>query len=129
MIQLPEIARELADGNNFATVSTVQPDGGPQSSVVWIKRDGEDVMFSTIRGRRKTENLVADPRISLLITDVASAYRYAEIRGHAEIIDDPTASLIHELAQKYTGAPFDLPPGQQRVIIRVHAEHVVCVED
>jgi PPOX class probable F420-dependent enzyme len=125
-MKLPELARELADGVNFATVTTVQPDGGPQATIVWVKRDGDDLLFSTIRGRRKTANLEADPRISVLIADAASSYRYAEIRGQAEITEDPTASLIDELAHKYTGQAFDAPPGQARVIVRVRATHVVA---
>jgi PPOX class probable F420-dependent enzyme len=129
MMKLPELARELADGVNFATVSTVQPDGGPQATIVWVKRDGEDLLFSTIRGRRKTANLEADPRISVLITDAASPYRYAEIRGCAEITDDPAAALINELARKYTGQAFDAPPGQTRVIVRVRAAHVIAYAD
>jgi PPOX class probable F420-dependent enzyme len=128
MTQLPDLARELVDGPNFATVATVQPKGGPQSSVVWIKRDGDDVLFSTIRGRQKTANMAADPRVSVLVTDLASPYRYVEIRGRAEITDDPAAELIHELARKYTGKPFDVPPGQQRVIVRVRPAHVVAYE-
>jgi PPOX class probable F420-dependent enzyme len=128
MMELPGLVRELADGRNFATVATVQPDGSPQASVVWIKRDGDDVLFSTIRGRQKTSNLARDPRVSVVVTDTASPYRYAEIRGRAEITDDPTAALIHELAHKYTGRPFDLPPGQERVIVRVRPGHVVAYE-
>ncbi len=128
MTQLPALARELVDGRNFGTVATVQPDGSPQASVVWVKRDGDDVLFSTIRGRRKTANLEADPRISVVVTDAQSPYRYAEIRGRAEIIDDPSAALIDELAHKYTGEPFDLPPGQRRVIVRVRPAHVVAYE-
>jgi PPOX class probable F420-dependent enzyme len=128
MTELPALARELVDGRNFGTVATVQPDGSPQASVVWLKRDGDDVLFSTIRGRRKTANLEADPRISVVVTDTESPYRYAEIRGRAEITDDPSAALIHELAHKYTGEPFDLPPGQRRVIVRVRPAHVVAYE-
>jgi len=126
MTQLPELARELADGINFATVATVQPDGEPQSSVVWIKRDGGDVLFSTIRGRRKTANMEADPRVSLLLIDGANPYRYAEIRGQVEITDDPHAALIDELSVKYTGQPFQEPPGRRRVIVRVRPTHVVA---
>jgi PPOX class probable F420-dependent enzyme len=126
MVKLPELVRELADGPNFAIVSTLQPDGSPQATVVWVRRDGDDLLFSTIRGRRKTANLEANPRISVLITDAASPYRYAEVRGHAEIADDPTAGLIDELAHKYTGAAFNAPPGQRRVIVRVRADHVVA---
>ena len=54
MTPLPERAHELIDGKNFATVATILPDGGPQASVVWVKRDGDDVLYSTVRGRRKT---------------------------------------------------------------------------
>jgi len=49
-----EATRELLDGKNFATVATLNPDGGPQTSVVWILREGDTVVFSTTRARRKT---------------------------------------------------------------------------
>jgi PPOX class probable F420-dependent enzyme len=129
MPELPQLARDLLDGKNFASVATLQSDGSPQSSLVWVKRDGDDVLFSTIRGRRKTTNMLADPRVSVLVTDVTDPNRYAEIRGRAEITDDPPAALIHELSYKYDGHTFDLPPGQQRVIVRVRPAHVVVVAD
>jgi PPOX class probable F420-dependent enzyme len=129
MTNLPQLARDLLDGTNFASVATVLPDGSPQSSIVWIRRDGDDVLFSTIRGRRKTANLAADPRVSVLVTDAADCYRYAEIRGRAEITDDPAAALIEELAIKYTGESFGERPGEQRVIVRVRPEHVVAYAD
>ena len=128
MTELPQLARDLLDGQNFASVATVQPDGGPQSSIVWVKRDGDDVLFSTIRGRRKTANLEANPRVSVLVIDAADPYRYTEIRGDAQITDDPAAALIDELACKYTGEPFNTPPGQQRVIVRIRPVHVVAYE-
>ncbi len=129
MTELPQLARDLLDGKNFASVATVLPDGSPQSSIVWVKRDGDDVLFSTIRGRRKTVNLQADPRISVLVTDATDSYRYAEIRGNAELTDDPPAALIEELAIKYTGESFGERPGEQRVIVRVRPEHVVSYDD
>ena len=81
MTSLPERARELIDGKNFATVVTIQPDGGPQASVVWVKRDGDDVLYSTVKHRRKYRNMVADPRTSLVIYEAADPYEYLEIRG------------------------------------------------
>jgi PPOX class probable F420-dependent enzyme len=128
MTALPELARALADGANFATVSTIEPDGGPQGSVVWVKRDGEDILFSTIKGRRKYANLIADGRVSVLIADADDPYRYAEIRGTATITDDPQAKLIEELSQKYTGQSFGTRPGEERVIVRVSPAHVVIYE-
>ncbi len=128
MAALPELARELADGANFAMVATIEPDGSPQVSVVWVKRDGDDILFSTIKGRRKYANLGADDRLSVLITDAASPYRYAEIRGTAAITDDPKAELIEELAVKYTGNSFGTRAGEERVIVRVRPAHVVAYE-
>jgi PPOX class probable F420-dependent enzyme len=125
MTSLPERAQELIDGPNFATVTTIQPDGAPQASVVWIKRDGDDVLYSTVKHRRKYRNLVADPRTSLVIYEAANPYEYLEIRGTATITDDPDGSLIEELAQKYTGESFQDAPGNQRVIVRVSPSHVV----
>ena len=125
MTSLPERARELIDGLNFATVTTIQPDGAPQASVVWIKRDGDDVLFSTVKHRRKYKNLVADPRTSLVIYEAANPYEYLEIRGTATLTADPDGALIEELAQKYTGESFQDAPGNKRVIVRVRPEHVV----
>jgi PPOX class probable F420-dependent enzyme len=125
MTSLPERAHELIDGQNFATVTTIQPDGGPQASVVWIKRDGEDVLYSTVKHRRKYKNLIADPRTSLVIYEAANPYEYLEIRGMATITDDPDGALIEEVSQKYTGASVQDAPGNQRVILRVSPSHVV----
>lgn len=129
MSMLPDLARALIDGQNFATVATIQPDGSPQCSIVWIKRDGDDLLFSTIKGRRKTANMTADGRVSILVTDASTGYRYAEIRGTAEMTDDPDARLIDELARKYTGSPWSKRPGEQRVIVRVRPSRVVAYDD
>ena len=128
MPPLPQRAREMFEGPNFATVATLQPDGQPQTSVVWVRVDGDDVLFSTIKGRRKYQNMVRDPRLSVLVFDAADPYSYTEIRGTAEITDDPDAELIEELSQKYTGRPFGNRPGEQRVIVRVRPDHVVSYD-
>jgi PPOX class probable F420-dependent enzyme len=125
MTSLPERARELIDGKNFATVATIQPDGAPQASVVWVKREDNYVLYSTVRHRRKYRNLVADPRTSLVIYEAADPYEYLEIRGTSVITDDPEGALIEELSRKYTGEAFQDAPGNQRVIVRVIPTHVV----
>jgi PPOX class probable F420-dependent enzyme len=128
MPPLPQRAREMFDGRNFATVATLQPDGQPQTSVVWVRADGDDVLFSTVKGRRKYANMLRDPRLSVLVFDAADPYSYIEIRGTAEITDDPAAELIEELSRKYTGKPFGDRPGEQRVIVRVRPDHVVTYD-
>jgi PPOX class probable F420-dependent enzyme len=123
--ELPAGARELFDGPHHVVVATIDPDGRPQSSVVWARTDGNDVLFSTIKGRRKHANLTRDPRLSVLVFDPADPYTYAEVRGTATLTDDPAAELIEELAVKYTGKSFGERPGEQRVIVRVRPDHVV----
>src|SRR5689334_6541802 len=71
-VVLDETTRKLLDGKNFATVATVNPDGGPQASVVWILRDGDTVLFSAVASRRKVLNLTRDPRVSLTVFDIAN---------------------------------------------------------
>jgi PPOX class probable F420-dependent enzyme len=125
-VALNETARRLADANTFAMVATLNRDGGPQTSVVWVKRDGDDVLFSTTRQRRKGRNLMRDPRISLTLVDPDDPYTHVEIRGRAELTDDPDNALGNELAHKYLGV--DAPPDPEwarRVVVRVVAERVV----
>ena len=128
-VTLPAEARALFDGPNFVTMATIDPDGQPQLSVVWAKLDGDDLLVSTIKGRRKYANLTRDARASALVYAAADPYRYAEIRGSVTITDDPPADLINELALKYTGQRFGDRPGEQRVIVRLAPDRVVLYLD
>lgn len=122
--QLPDTARALLDRPEFATVATIEPDGRPHLSVVWVGRDGDDVLFSTVRGRRKTRNLERDPRTTLLVYPKDDPYTYLEIRGTATLVDDPTRSLIDEMSHKYEGKGWAGAP-DERVVVRVSADKVV----
>ncbi|MEU2285063.1 PPOX class F420-dependent oxidoreductase [Streptomyces sp. NPDC013178] len=118
--------RALLDGRNFASVATLGPDGAPQNSVVWIKREGDTVLFSSIDRRQKVRNLRRDPRISLTVFDLANPYTSVEIRGTAEILPDEDKRLPHELAHKYLGIdPPEEKEDEVRVIIRVVPRKVV----
>jgi PPOX class probable F420-dependent enzyme len=120
-----EATRDLLDGRNFATVATVNPDGGPQTSVVWILREGDTVAFSTTAGRRKARNLARDPRISVSVFDTANPYHSVEIRGTAELAEDTGRSLPKALSRKYLGE--DPPPEPDevvRLIVRVTPDKV-----
>lgn len=113
-------ARELLDGRNFATVATLNPDGSPQTSVVWIERDGDTVLFSSTAARRKARNLARDPRVSLSVFDIANPYHSIDIHGTAELIEDEEKSLARRLSHKYLGAdPPPEPADVRRLIIRI----------
>jgi PPOX class probable F420-dependent enzyme len=98
MASLSAHARSLIDGRNFATVATIQPDGRPQQTVVWVIRDGDDVVFSVVAGRQKYLNLLRDPRIRVLITAADNPYRYVEIRGTATMTPSEGSELVDTLS-------------------------------
>lgn len=127
---LSDELKQLLDGTVFVAIATVQPDGSPQVSPVWVKRDGEDILVSTAIGRRKEENLRRDPRVTVLFQPFDDPYRYAEIRGAATLSTEGGQELIDELSVKYTGklyADFN-PKGAaegERVVIRITPRKVV----
>jgi PPOX class probable F420-dependent enzyme len=123
---LPDYVRRLIDANTFVVLSTINSDGSPQSSVIWAKRDGDDIVFSTIRGRRKTRNMERDPRVSICAYDPADPYGYFEVRGVVSLTEEGGPELIEELSQRYDGKPFrESRPGNIRVVCRVTPTRVV----
>jgi len=100
-VSFDDSVRTLLDGKNLASVATLGPDGAPRNSVVWIKREGDTVLFSSTVGRQKVRNLHRDPRSSLSVFDLANPYTSVEIRGTAEILPDDAKRLPYELSHKY----------------------------
>ncbi|MER5492296.1 PPOX class F420-dependent oxidoreductase [Streptomyces sp. NPDC002454] len=128
--QLSDDLKSLLDTPVFVSVATVQPDGSPQVSPVWVKRDGDDLLVSTTVGRRKEKNLRRDPRITVLLQPFDAPYTYAEIRGSAQLTTEGGPELIDELSLKYTGksyAEFNPAAGEdaQRVVVRITPRKVV----
>jgi PPOX class probable F420-dependent enzyme len=122
-IALSAPATSVLDDPHLAILATVDPDGRPQSSVVFVKRDGDSVLISTVVGRRKTRNMVRDPRVSLLVANAHG--RYVAIRGTVEITEDPTKQLLHDMYDRFmNGATPPPEPGAERVIVRVLPERV-----
>ncbi|MER8100730.1 PPOX class F420-dependent oxidoreductase [Kitasatospora sp. NPDC094016] len=125
-VELSGPAKELLDRKSFAVVSTIQPDGSPQSSVVWVTRDGDDILFSTVQGRRKHLNLVRDPRISLVVNPPENPYEYVEVRGSATMTTEGGRELIDELSRKYRGEEYGFDgPDDVRVVVRLSPRKVV----
>jgi PPOX class probable F420-dependent enzyme len=119
-MELDEATRTLLDGRNFATVATLDRDGGPHTSVVWVTTDGDAVLFTVTADKQKARNLARDPRISLTVFDAANPYRSVDIRGTVELIEDPEKSLPRRLSQKYLGQdPPPEPADVRRLIVRV----------
>jgi PPOX class probable F420-dependent enzyme len=112
---------------NFAVVATLGEDGSPQSTVVWIDTDGENVVFNTKRGRAKVDHLEQDRRVSVTIIDAENPYSYLEVQGVASLEDEGAAEHINFLSRKYTGEDFSNL--EDRVIVRVRPGRVLVYND
>ncbi|MEU9442385.1 PPOX class F420-dependent oxidoreductase [Streptomyces sp. NPDC048304] len=127
---LSDQLKSVLDGKVFIVVGTLQPDGSPQLSPVWVKRDGDDLLFSTTVDRRKYLNLDRDPRVTVAVLNPEQPYEYAEIRGIAEMTTDGGPQLIDELSVKYTGKKYaefnpEAAKDAQRVVVRIKPRKVV----
>jgi PPOX class probable F420-dependent enzyme len=130
MAQIPDIARGWIDNNAFATVATILPNGYPQQTVVWIERDGDDLLFSTVKGRRKHLNMERDPKVSVLVYPKDNPYSYVEVRGTVEVTEEGGREFIDRLCHRYTGADrYTMDDGTDnvRVVVRIRPDKVVLL--
>jgi len=122
-ISLSEATLRLLDGRNYAVLATVNPDGSPQTSAMWIGRDGSDVLFSTVAGRVKHRNMLRDPRVSVSILESSDPENYVELRGRVSMTPDVGRRLDTQLSWKYDGKdPGEDRPGAVRVVVRLVVE-------
>jgi PPOX class probable F420-dependent enzyme len=124
---LTDDQKAILDKKAFAFVTTLMPDGSPQTTPVWVDHDGQHVTFNTARGRLKARNLERDPRLSVALVDPDNPYGgVLTVRGRGELVDAGADEHIDRLAKKYLGQdryPWR-QPGDRRVTVRVHAHKV-----
>jgi PPOX class probable F420-dependent enzyme len=111
----------------FAHVATLNSDGSPQVTPVWIDFDGTNVLVNTAKGRVKARNFAREPRVALAITDPDNAYRYLGIQGRViEMTEAGGDAHIDKMAKKYLGKdtyPYRAP-GEVRLIVKIAPEKV-----
>lgn len=124
---LDPVVTELATGRNFAALTTLMPDGQPQTQVMWVDADGEHILINTEVDRQKQRNVTRDPRVTVAVIDSANPYHYAEIRGRVvEQVRGPEARAhIDACSMRYNGVPY---PAEnivtERVILRIAPDRV-----
>ena len=124
---LHDKVRALAEGPNFAALTTLMPDGQPQTHVMWVGCDDDHIIINTEVHRRKFKNVEADPRVTVAIWDAENAYDFAEVRGRVvETITGPEArASIDALSRKYTGGDYAPEIQSERVILRIAPDRQV----
>jgi PPOX class probable F420-dependent enzyme len=103
---IPDSHRDLVECPPVAALTTLMPDGSPQTSAVWCDFDGICVRVNTMRGFRKERNMRRDPKVTLLCYDPRRPLRYLEVRGKVIAMEEEGAlEHLDALASKYAGHP------------------------
>ena len=123
---LSDTAIERARAKTFAVLSTLLPGGQPQNHVMWVDTDGTNLLMNTEVHRRKYRNVVADPRVTILLPDNENPYIFSEVRGRvtSEIRGPRAHEHIEELAMKYMGTAYPAPILSERVILVISPDRV-----
>ena len=112
---------------SFANLATLNVDGSPQVTPVWVDFDGTNVLINTAKGRVKARNLERQPRVAMSISDPENPYRYLGIQGRVvEMTETGSDAHIDKMAKKYMGKdtyPYRTPQ-ERRVIVKIAPEKV-----
>ena len=106
--EIPPAFLDLVNAPPVAALTTLMPNGQPQTTVVWCDYDGTFVRVNTMRGFRKEKNMRLNPRVTLLCYDPRQPLRYLEVRGTVvEMTEDGALAHLDALGLRYTGlAPY-----------------------
>lgn len=128
MSTIPPDARALLESDALAHLVTLNRDGSPQVSIVWVGLDGDELVTAHLRPQQKLRNVERDPRVVLSLegtrTNAVGLREYLVVHGRARIVEGGAPELLQELAYTYLGPgvrfpPMDDPPPGYRLRIAV----------
>lgn len=124
---LDPAVRDLAQGPNFAALTTLFDDGRPQTQIMWVDADDDHLLINTEVHRQKFTNVEGDPRVSVAIWDHTSAYRYVEVRGRVvgTVRGDEAREHIDHCSRVYTGHDYAPEITSERVVLRIAPDRVI----
>jgi len=125
-IPLPQSVKKLLQDKAYGHVVTYNDKGTGQLTMVWMDVDGDDVLFNTSEGRRKSQNLRRDPRIIVSVQDRNDPQAHAVFYGKARVIEAGADEHIDKLAKRFLGAdkyPFR-QPGEKRLVVRISVDRI-----
>jgi len=131
-LEIPASHLDLLTRPVHGVLTTMMPDGQPQSSLVWCDFDGQCARINTTLERQKGRNMSRNRKVSLLLVDPDNTTRYIELRGEAELITEGALEHLDQITRKYTPHPqyygFVYPLEQKererRVICRIHPRKI-----
>jgi PPOX class probable F420-dependent enzyme len=131
-MKLPDSARALIESDSLAHLVTLNADGSPQVSCVWVGLDGDEIVSGHLNpNQRKLRNVARDPRVALSIegTEIQppGLKQYLVVHGHARLTPGGAAELLQRLAYVYLGPDVAFPPMSDPppgVVLRVAVERL-----
>ena len=129
-VPIPDSHRDLLQGSIHGVLTTMMPDGSPQSSIVWVDANDEFVLLNTTLERQKGRNMRTNPKVTILVIDPKDSSRWLEVRGRvAEMMTNGAEAHADKLTRRYTRKQHfygDIYPVRQkhketRVIVKVEA--------
>ncbi len=132
MNEIPASHLDLLTRPVHGVLTTLMPDGQPQSSLVWCDYDGECARVNTSLERQKGQNMSRNSNVSLLIVDPENTGRFIQVRGEVELVTDGALPHLDEVTRQYTKHPqyygyvfpYEKQQMETRVICRIHARRV-----
>ena len=113
MVAIPDSARAVLEGPALAHLVTLEPDGRPQVSIVWVGVDGGELVAAHLPEHRKIRNIRRDPRVALSVEagtkDALGLVEYIIIHGRARVTEGGAAELLQHLARTYLGPDVKFP--------------------
>jgi PPOX class probable F420-dependent enzyme len=129
MATIPDGFRDLFEKPTFAHLTTMNPDGTPHATPVWIDYDADAnrLLVNTVSGRRKARNAAADPTVAVSMIDSESHYRFLSVTGEVtEITAEGASEHIDSLARRYLGRDrYPKENRSERVIVRIRPDEVM----
>jgi PPOX class probable F420-dependent enzyme len=111
---LPDSARAVLESPALAHLVTIEPDGRPQVSIVWVGLDGDEIVAAHLPRHRKIINIERDPRVALSIEagtrNAMGLAEYLVIHGRAYVTEGGAPELLQKLAHVYLGPDVKFPP-------------------
>jgi len=113
-MKLPDSARKLVESDALAHLVTLNEDGSPQVTCIWVGLDGDEIVSRHLVDQRKLRNVKRNPRVALSIegTEIQppGLKQYLVVHGTARLVDGGAAELLQRLAHIYLGADVKFPP-------------------
>jgi PPOX class probable F420-dependent enzyme len=118
---------ELLRGGNYGQLVTLNADGSPQVTVLWVDADEGHVLVNTAEGRAKDRNLRRDPRAAVSVVKDGDWYRWLSVSGTVveRITGREADAHIDRLSRRYDHEPWQPVPGQVRVLYRIRPDRVI----